>query len=111
MGRHCHLFVVFHLGLLLSGGRADDGDPLLLGRLGHHHTPLTVPQMSVDSLQILDLVLAVITNVRIVHFGIEILVVSLGSNFVLGSVSTFCGIQMVMHSMHRAIMDPARVTN
>ena len=90
MGSHCHLFIEFSRELLLSRRRADDGDPLLLWTLRRHHAAVTVPQMSVDSLQILDLVLAVITDVRIVHFGIKILVVSLGSNFVLGSVSTFC---------------------
>ena len=90
VGSHCHLLIEFALGLLVTGGWTDDGDPLLLGSLRHGQAAVTVPQMSVDSLQILDLVLAVITNVRVLHFRIEILVVSLGSNFVLGSVSTFC---------------------
>ena len=90
MGSHCHLFIEFSRELLLSRRRADDGDPLLLGSLRDGQAAVTVPQMSVDSLQILDLVLAVITNVRVLHFRIEILVVPLGSNFVLGSVSTFC---------------------
>ena len=87
-----HLFVVLHLVLQLGGGGADDGDLLLLKelRLGHYGPPVAVPQMSVNSLEILNLVLAVITDVRVIHFGIELLVVSLRSNFVLGSVSTFC---------------------
>ena len=89
VGGHRHLLVL-HSGLQLGGSRADDGDLLLVERVGPQAAPVTVPEMSVDPLEIVYLVLTVITDVTVLHFSIELLVVSLGSHFVLGSVSTFC---------------------
>ena len=82
--------LVLELRLQLCGGGTDDGDLLLVERIPHTTTTLAVPQVSVDSLEIINLVLAMITDVRVLHFGVKFLVVPFGSNFVLGSVSTFC---------------------
>ena len=73
--------------------------------------PRTIPQVSVDSLQVLHPIMTMVADKTLVLLRVKVLITSLGGHPVLGSKPALGGVEMIMHSVHGTVGDVATIAD